>query len=225
MSRSRHPVRLFTKPPPAEIAARYLLWWNAGDVVANPGQFPPFTAQALFNRPDTLLELDAGCATGEFAIAMAVRTPHRCFIGFDRAAKPLYRAVDTAHRLKLDNIKFMKSDFRVFYPLLQPHSLGAVYYHFPSPYVKARHDRAGVFGTRFLDAVGPALAPGGFISIITDNRRTFDHFVRTAGDHGGFRVDTDGPFHLNLSGELKSFHHVKWEARGWDIFRMELQSV
>ena len=222
VARSRHPSRIFDPPPPPDVAQRYLRQFAPAEVIGRPDLFPRLTAAALFGAADAPLELDIGCATGEFTVELARRNPRRRYLGIERSAKPLYRAVAAADRLGLGNILFVKTDFRVLGPLLDPAAFSAVYYHFPPPYLNARHSRTGIFIPRHLAAVHTAMRPDAFISVMTDAARTCGLFIEVAAALPFFAVNTDGPFRLRLDDGLKSFHHRKWEEKGRIVYRMEL---
>jgi tRNA (guanine-N7-)-methyltransferase len=50
----------------------------------------------------------------------------------------------------LENVVFLRADFRLLYPLLAPGSLDAVYLHFPDPNVRPKFRKHRVFCARFL---------------------------------------------------------------------------
>ncbi len=88
----------------------------------SPENFPRLTTEAIFNA-DGPLSLDIGSGTGEFIHAMAQLHPDEYFLGVEISRRVTYYAVKQAAQNKLKNLKFIKADFRLLYPLFAPEQL------------------------------------------------------------------------------------------------------
>ena len=78
------------------------------------------------------MELEIGCGSGEFLCSLARRDRQTNFVGVEVKRKSIYEAVARASSAALENVVFLRADFRLLYPLLAPGSLDAVYLHFPT---------------------------------------------------------------------------------------------
>lgn len=138
----------------------YLTTYDSAELYRSPESFPKITSRDLFgdNCP---LKIEVGCGCGEFLCALARREPSTNLVGIDISKKPLYKAVEIAASEALRNIKFIKADFRLVYPLLMADSLQAVFLHFPNPHTKSGFRKHRLFMEKFLDQIHKALVVGG----------------------------------------------------------------
>src|SRR5215213_3403178 len=83
------------------------------------------------------------------------------------------QAVRMAATQALPNIRFIRGDFKLMYPLLVVDSLQAVSVHFPDPHMQPRFRKRTMVTPAFLDAIYSALAPSGQLSIMTDHQALF----------------------------------------------------
>lgn len=164
--------RMKVETPDEEISRRYLLWLPGERLHHDPEGLPRLTSGALFGD-DAPLELEIGCGTGEFLCSLAESRPETNFVGVDLHVKSLYRAVSEASEKALGNVRFLRADFNLLYPLLVPESLAAAYLLFPDPGMKERQRRKRIFSERFLREMREALAPGGRLVAVTDHEGYF----------------------------------------------------
>ncbi|MEK6222821.1 MAG: methyltransferase domain-containing protein, partial [Chloroflexota bacterium] len=132
MARGRRIGRLKLNPPTPEIAKKYLFNWDNKTLYLNPETFPQFQSYSFFERTAPL-NVDIGCGSGEFICALAQDHPKKYFVGIDISQKAIFTAVNNAANLGLDNIKFIKVDYKLLFPLYQPRTLENVYIYFPDP--------------------------------------------------------------------------------------------
>ncbi len=179
MGRGRYPRRLKIQPPSEEKKGKYLHLWFNKELYHNIHQYPEISSSSLFGN-EKPLEVDIGCGTGEFICRLGAKHPEKNYIGIDVAFKPLYRAVETAAADCLDNIRFIRADMNLIYPLLQPVSLRKVYFHFPIPIRKASQKKHVIFTPDFLNHMHKALEPGGQLSVMSDDPLFFEELKKTA---------------------------------------------
>lgn len=221
MGRGRYPARIRVAPPPAEVLARYLLVWPSIDLYRTPERFSPLSSPTLFGN-ERPLELEIGCATGEFLCELAACNPQVNFLGVDVARKPLLKAVHMAHARELANLKFLDADVLMIYRLMPEHAFRAVYLHFPVPNLRRRHRNRLIFTDEFLTVMQRALTPAGRISVMSDNEALFAEMLAVARTDSRFRLVDPAEYALQLDETLKSHYHRVWERRGRLIQRFEL---
>lgn len=212
------------RPPDEQTEEKYLLWMEGKALYQEPQSFPQISSPFLFGdeRP---MELDVGCGMGEFILALAEEDPDTNFVGVDLHAKSLYRAVESTAAERLANVKFVRADFRLMYPLLPAGGLRIVYLHFPDPGCKPRHEKRRLFDGRFLREMHRALEPGGTLSVMTDNEGYFFEMLALAEAAEGWRKTHPERYLTGYESGPKSRFQSMWESRGRTPLRFELQRV
>jgi tRNA (guanine-N7-)-methyltransferase len=94
---------------------------------------------------------EVGCGTAEFLCSLAAKEPSDNFVGVDVSSRSLYKAVEIAASLALENIRFIHADMARLYPLLEPLALRRVYVHFPGPNMRPKFRRRKIVTPLFLD--------------------------------------------------------------------------
>jgi tRNA (guanine-N7-)-methyltransferase len=221
MGRGRYPARLNVAPPSPEIAERYLLSWTARDLYASPERFPPVSSPGLFGdqRP---LELDIGCATGDLVLALARLRPEANYLGVDIVAKPVWRAVERAAEARLPNVKFLQADARLVYQQIPDRALRAAYVHFPAPLLRNRQRNQLLISPALLAAMERCLAPGGTLSVMTDQEGVHKALLALLPGAPRLRLVRPDDWSVTITELLKSHYHRRWEAKGRRIWREEL---
>jgi tRNA (guanine-N7-)-methyltransferase len=203
MTRRKLMRKLSALPLDEEIARTYLRWFPSKQLFTDPRTLPDLDSRHLFGDEQPMC-LEIGCGTAEYLRELARDDPQSNFVGVDLAHKPLLHAVRMAAAQALPNIRFIRGDFKLMYPLLVADSLRAVYVHFPDPHVQARFRKRRIVTPAFLDAVYHALVVGGQLSIMTDHQRAVcgypgDRRARRAPRAGARRALPSG---LRAGGEI-----------------------
>jgi tRNA (guanine-N7-)-methyltransferase len=222
MPRGRYPSRRAAPELDPLILDRYRLFWPDRDLYLTPERFPAPTAEALFGRAAPLA-LDLGCSTGEFLCALAAREPDVCFLGIDLARKPLEHAVANAVARGLDNIRFIQADLRLVVPRIPPESVARIYLHFPVPFQTTGRRKHRTYAPEQLDTLRRPLAPGGRLSLMSDNPEVAAEIAAFVEGGRSFRALPPEQWRLQFDDELKSPYHRRWEARERTIWRWELE--
>ena len=167
--------------------------------------------------------MEIGCGTADFICALASKEPQVNFIGLDASWKPLFRAVRTAASLGLDNIKFIKANFRLMRPLFVPASLETVYLHFPDPNQQPKFQKRQLFSPAFLDQMHMALTPSGYLSVMTDHAQFFMEMLNLVEQDGRFEKRHEARYLVGFEPEVKSRFQRIWEKYGLSILRFEVK--
>jgi tRNA (guanine-N7-)-methyltransferase len=212
---------LNVQPPDQATAARYYQEWPGRELYGHPERFGPLSAPALFGN-DHPLELDIGCAVGDFLCALAPLRPATNFVGIDIVAKPLYRAVATAAAADLANLRFIHADIRLAIARVPDAALQAAYLHFPAPLLRNRQRRQRLVAPDLFAQIARALQSGGRLSFITDQPDLFAELEAILPGVPALVLLTGEQGSQALGDLLKSHYHRRWEARGRPILRAEL---
>jgi tRNA (guanine-N7-)-methyltransferase len=202
---------------------RYVLSFADPDLYRDPGRFPPLDAPHLFGhaRP---LTLEVGCGSADPLCATAVAESDANFVGVEANVKSLLLAARTAAALGLDNIRFIRANVTLLYPLLVPSSLQAVWLHFPDPHMQEQFRHHRIFGRAFLDQVHRALEPGGRLSVMTDHESYFLEMLELAESDARFTRAHDERFLLGSGSAVPTRYQRHWERHGLVTRRFELIS-
>jgi tRNA (guanine-N7-)-methyltransferase len=167
------------------------------------------------------LELEIGCGDGEFLCSLARRYPATNFVGVEVKEKSVHEAVATA-AADLDNVLFLKANFRLLYPLLVPGSLSAVYLHFPDPNPRSKFRKRRIFSERFLDAIHAATTPDGKFSVMTDHEDLFVEMLELAESDERWEKTHARRYLFGFDAEGRSRYQRIWESHGLPTLRFEL---
>ncbi|MBC8160937.1 MAG: methyltransferase domain-containing protein [Roseiflexaceae bacterium] len=222
LSRGRFPARLSLPDLDPAVLEHYRLLWRGEDLHANLAQFPALTAATLFGRAAPL-EIDIGCATGEFIVGLAADHPERRFLGVEISRKPIEHAVAKAVARGLDNIRFLQADMILAAALLAPQTVGAIYIHFPVPFTTTRKRKHYTYAPRLLTIYRNALVTGGRLSFVSDDQRVAAEITQAVTREAGFAPVAEADWQLALSDHLRSPYQRLWAQRKRTIWRAEFE--
>lgn len=213
MPRGRHLARIKFKPVDPAAAEKYLLDWDAKDLLRNPDDFPRLRSLALFGnrRP---LEVEIGTGSGETLISLAKQSPDANFLGIEISFRAAAYATALAAEAALDNLLILRANFKMLIPLLESNSWQRVYLHFPDPVHKRSDFKRSIFTPEFLDAMASTLLPGGELSVASDNPGFFFAMLELAESDGRFEKAHAGRYLEGLQTPVKSRFQRFWERKG-----------
>ncbi len=208
--RSR-PGKVRLKTPPRQLLA-------SGILLPDLPPSQPLDLPALFGnaRP---VEVEIGPGKGAFLIGRARERPEINLLGIDWVRPCAMYVADRALRAGLSNVRVLCADAdTIFRDSLPPRALSRVHIYFPDPWPKRRHRGRRLVTTAFLAAVREALAPGGWVGIVTDHDEYFVHIRRAfaateglaqvafkpVGDETRWLVGSN--FEKKYAGAGRSFH-------------------
>jgi len=207
--------------PDERTSARYLLELPGDRLYQEPQAFPKICSASLFGNEEPM-ELEIGCGSGEFLCSLAQRDRRTNFVGVEVKHKSVYEAVATAASIDLCNIRFLRANFRLLYPLLVPNSLRAVYLHFPDPNTRPKFRRRRIFSDRFLDEMHTATTPAGRISVMTDHGGSFAEMLELAKSNARWEKAHEERYLVGFKAERRSRYQRIWEGHGIPTLRFEL---
>jgi tRNA (guanine-N7-)-methyltransferase len=119
--------------------------------------------------PGRPMEVDVGCATGEFLLGRAAQTPAHDIVGLEIRVPVVDQVQRRIARAGLTNAACVLCNANAsFEALFAPASLRVVYVHFPDPWFKPRHHKRRLVTPAFVDLVASRLEVGGELEFMTD---------------------------------------------------------
>jgi tRNA (guanine-N7-)-methyltransferase len=211
---SRLKLTRFKAPqPPLDVLAEYLLVYDLKDLHFRLDDLPPITPLSLFGDDQPLI-IDLGCGRGDFLITLASEHPGDHFVGFDLHWKSLWDAINKAHRARLHNIKFIRTDFRRVLVKVPDGSAREIYMLFPPPIIQPNRTQEDPLPAGTLRAIHRILIDGGPFHFVTDHPDYFETKLALVEQSGLFRVTaTSSAFEGGLT----------WFQRFWEE-KMALES-
>lgn len=224
MARGRRLSRIKLKPLAPEAAAKYLRDWRANDLRLEPERFPKLTSMDLFGntRP---LEVEIGSGSGEFLVSLAAQRLEANFLGIDVSGRRSLYAAGLAAEASLENILFLRANFRLVAPLIPEGGWHAVYFHFPDPVHKRKDEKRSVYRAGFLDAVATGLVLGGHLSVVSDNPNVFFPLLEEIEGDARFERVHSERYLQGLPDLPKSRFQQVWERRGVIPLRVLVRKV
>ena len=154
-------------------------------LVINVGANPD-SVRAKFTSPSHPLHLELGMGKGKFIIELAKQNPDINYIGIERSATIVLKAIDNlvgantcgsivqASFTSPDNLRFMCLNVELLENVFPPHSIDKIYLNFSDPWPKKRHESRRLTHHKFLSIYEKLLKPGSLLEFKTDNVGLFD---------------------------------------------------
>ncbi len=158
------------------------------------------TLASLLPTPVSRVEIEVGPGRGGFLFERIAGQPDLGMIAFEVSRK--WTALVNARLARLgvaDRARVFADDARLALPRLEPAGqVASVYFHFPDPWWKKRHQKRLVVGAGVLDEVARLLRPGGELFVQTDVEERAALYETQILGHAAFeafgepRAGTDG---------------------------------
>jgi tRNA (guanine-N7-)-methyltransferase len=118
--------------------------------------------------------LDLGCGKGEFFAGLAELYPQIFFMGIELRGK-IAEAYFPKYR-HLPNLLLLHGNVNLSIPsMMKQQKVQKVFIHFPDPYTyKDRYKKRRMVNKRLVEGLREILAPGGIVSVKTDDKVLFD---------------------------------------------------
>lgn len=115
------------------------------------------------------VEVELGCAEGQFAFALARKRPERFVVGVDIREKMVHRCREQARRGGLENLLFGYANLNVDLDrVFAPKSVDRFHLLFPDPWFKRRHQKRRVLDLELCRVLSVQLRHGGELHVATD---------------------------------------------------------
>lgn len=134
------------------------------------------------------IEVEIGTGYGEFMMEYCQKNPHINFIGLDHRFKRSFALAQKLNKLEHKNFKYLRARGERIEFMFDESEVQSVFYFFPDPWPKKRHNKKRLFQKPFLDACHKVLRPGGILYVKTDHDGYFDWMMEELKDEKRFEV-------------------------------------
>ena len=164
---------------------------------------------------DRPAELDLGCGTGSFTIALAARYPERQFFCADVMLGRLRKVVRRRNRAGVANLEVLRVEARHLIGIMFPDdSLDRIHLLCPDPWPKDRHRGHRLLASDFTTQIHRVLKPGGIFHFSSDDVNYCDAVGRVLEASELFEPYQEGI--ADLDGVRSDFEN-HWREQGLDV--------
>ncbi|MCS6895252.1 MAG: tRNA (guanosine(46)-N7)-methyltransferase TrmB [Bacteroidia bacterium] len=158
-------------------ASTYALY---GERVPSKGSW----RSTLGGSETTPLILEIGCGKGEFAVYLAQLYPDSLIIGLDRRADRLASGCRAAAAASLSNVRFWHGDALTMEAYFGPGEVSTLWFNYPDPYPKRRHEKHRLFHPRFLRIYRTILRAQGELFFRSDSEELYEYALQRLSEDG-----------------------------------------
>jgi tRNA (guanine-N7-)-methyltransferase len=143
--------------------------------------------QGIFGNTNPLI-VEIGSGNGHFLVEVAIKNPHKNFIGTEILGGRARKFYSKVQKRELKNIAIFKGDARQFvWEFLHEETVEEFIILFPDPWPKRKHHKHRLLTQPFINMLKQRLIEGGTITISTDNEDYRDWIIEGFKKTGGFK--------------------------------------
>ena len=145
--------------------------------------------EKVFKKPDAQLVAEVGTGYGHFMEAYCQDHPEHQFVGLDYRFKRSFQVARRLSKLPERNFRYLRAKGERISFLFGEGELDRLFYFFPDPWPKARHNKKRLFQKPFLDAASIVLKPGAELWVKTDHYKYFCWMLEHLEEEDRFTVE------------------------------------
>jgi tRNA (guanine-N7-)-methyltransferase len=134
------------------------------------------------------IEIEIGTGYGEFMIEYCQKNPEVNFIGLDHRFKRSFALAKKLDKIDIKNFRYLRARGERLEFMFNESEVQSVFYFFPDPWPKTRHNKKRLFQKPFLNACHKVLKPGGTLFIKTDHDGYFEWMLDHLKDEKRFEI-------------------------------------
>ncbi len=195
---------------------------NAENILEQSSYVVKEIKQPLFSNSNPIY-LEIGMGKGDFIIENAMRYPNINFIGIEKYASVMVRAVQKLKEINLPNLKFICTDVKNVDTLFQK-NIALIYLNFSDPWPKKRHALRRLTSPYYLDKYEPVFQEKKHIIMKTDNRKLMEYSIKSFTDYG-YQIEDIclDLYREDLAENIPTEYEKKFVAKGCPIYKIEVK--
>ena len=167
------------------------------------------------------IHLEIGMGKGDFIIEKAKLNPNINFIGLEKHASVLFRAIEKQEQLNLPNLLFLNKDAKEIKEIFDK-EITTLYLNFSDPWPKERHAKRRLTSPNFLESYEMIFKDTKHIEMKTDNKRLFEYSIKTLTDSGYKIIDIRLNLHEDDIENIETEYERKFSNKGFPIYKIEV---
>ena len=140
----------------------------------------------VFANGEAAKYLDVGCGLGKFMLETAVRNPGVNILGCEVRQGAVEWISKVIAGEKITNAKALWYSAVNGFAFIDDASIEKIFYFFPDPWIKRRHNKRRAFSIELLGEFHRILEPDGTLYIMTDVPEADKHQQEILTEHSGF---------------------------------------
>lgn len=169
------------------------------------------------------LKMEFGMGKGDFIIQNALKFPNNFFIGVEKFATVVLKALEKINGMDIPNLRFMCEDVATLEEIIKPHSVKTIYLNFSDPWPKKKHAKRRLTSESFLKIYEKLLEESGEIEFKTDNVDLFNYSLESFKDNGWQVLEFTYDLHNNAKmneGNIMTEYERKFSQNGNKICKL-----
>lgn len=158
--------------------------------------------------------LEIGMGMGDFISESAKRNPDKFYIGIEKNASCVARAIKKGQDNNLENLKIIFKDASNLLDLFKAKSCKCIYLHFSDPWPKKGHHKRRLTYNTFLDKYYELLRDDGCLIFKTDNDDLFNDSLEYFNTSKFKIVEQEWDYHKILRDEPLTGYEAKFKDLG-----------
>ncbi len=175
---------------------------------------------------DNPIHIEIGMGKGRFLMELALQNPEINYVGIERVATVLYKALKKQEELKLPNLRLMAFNADEINEVFEKDEVDRIYLNFSDPWPKDRHAKRRLESRQFLERYKKILKDGGLIEFKTDNNDLFDFALEEVEAAGWKMLSFTRDLHNDdvlSEGNVMTEYEEKFSAMGNPINKYIIQ--
>jgi len=175
----------------------------------------------LFNNNNPI-HLEIGMGKGNFIINNAINNPDINYIGVEKYASVMIRALEKLEDKKIDNLKLICFDASTIEEVFDK-EIETLYLNFSDPWPKTRHEKRRLTSDTFLKKYTSIFKNKNHIIMKTDNRKLFEYSVISFNEGKYNIVDLSlNLYEDNPLNNIPTEYEIKFSSKGFPIYKIEV---
>lgn len=167
--------------------------------------------------------LEIGMGKGDFIIENAIRYPNINFIGIEKYASVMVRAVQKLDDLELSNLRLISMDAKGIDSVFS-NNIEILYLNFSDPWPKKRHELRRLTSPYYLEKYDKILKHPKHIIMKTDNRKLMEYSIKSFTDND-YKIENIclNLYEENIKDNIPTEYEKKFVSKGCPIYKIEVK--
>ncbi|UFH52462.1 tRNA (guanosine(46)-N7)-methyltransferase TrmB [Spirosoma sp. KNUC1025] len=168
-------------------------------------------------KNDHKIVLELACGKGEYTVGLAQAFPNINFIGVDIKGDRIARGSQTAQKLGLENVAFLRTDINFLTEFFELAEVDEIWITFPDPQPRPRQEKHRLTHPRFLAIYKSLLSPNGTLHLKTDSPSLFAYSLEKVREFGFVNLQFTTDLYNSQLNDIHLGIKTKYEAMFYNL--------